>query len=251
MPGNSITLRSRGGRNDSFRKRKSQRGEGQELEQEAQGSDCPVSLGRHESEVCVVRIPLKTLVAAEVGSRVGAPRGTRALWLPTRVAQGKPFLTTRARVGCCHLIRKAPGHFLAIMSQQLASHNEPCLVNCCSGVGVGSFTAFQAARESSPSLPPPDAGSAPDPAGSRQASRYSPRKGAQAVTAEPFALCWSPGLSLLLTCPGQLQLLLHELVGAGDKRVSLEQSWDTRRQGGCCISCCTLSLCHVRFSIYF
>lgn len=69
MPGSSITLRSRGGRNDSFRKRKSQRGEGQELEQEAQGSDCPVSLGRHESEVCVVRIPLKTLVAAEVGSR--------------------------------------------------------------------------------------------------------------------------------------------------------------------------------------
>lgn len=69
MPGSSITLRSRGGRNDIFRKRKSQRWEGQELEQEAQGSDCPVSLGRHESKVCAMRTPLKTLVTAEVGSR--------------------------------------------------------------------------------------------------------------------------------------------------------------------------------------
>lgn len=46
--------------------------------------------------------------------RAGTPS---ALWLPTRVARGKPFLSTQARVGCCHLIRKAPGHFLTIMSR--------------------------------------------------------------------------------------------------------------------------------------
>lgn len=113
MPGSSITLRSRGGRNDSFRKRKSQRGEGQELEQEAQGSDCPVSLGRHESEVCVVRIPLKTLVAAEGGS-------TERHTCPVAAHQGGTGKTFSDHPGTGRVL---PPHQESTWA--LLSHNEP------------------------------------------------------------------------------------------------------------------------------
>lgn len=131
--------------------------------------------------------------------RAGTPS---ALWLPTRVARGKPFLSTQARVGCCHLIRKArqPGHFLTIMSR----------ASLIAALELGLVHSRR----------------------SRQHVSHLP-----AFLPQMLVLT---SLSLLLTCPGQLQLLLHELEGVGDKRVSLEQSWDTRTQGGCCISCCKL-----------
>lgn len=95
---------------------------------------------------------------------------------------------------------------------------------------VGLVNSWRSGRHASHLTPflPQMLGTPPGPAGS---SRHSPRKGAQAVTSESFAFCWSLGLSLLVTRPGQLRLPLHKSVGAGDKRVSLERAWDTRSWG--------------------